>query len=140
MPQLQCVLPCVYYVPMLRNTRQRQAIRRALEEVDRPLSPQEVLKVAQGHAPSLGMATVYRTLKELVADGWLVPVELPGEPPRYESASKAHHHHFHCRQCRQVYEIDGCPQNLKPLTPAGFTLENHHVVLSGLCATCGHTV
>lgn len=121
---------------MERDTRQRRAIRHVIEESGRPLSPHEVLKVAQVHAPSLGLATVYRTLKSLVEEGWLMPVELPGESPRYEPSSKAHHHHFHCRTCDQVYEIDGCPQNAQPLTPAGFLLEGHYMVLYGLCSTC----
>ena len=121
---------------MERDTRQRRAIRRVIEEVGRPLSPQEVLKIAQTYMPSLGIATVYRTLKGLVEEGWLVQVELPGESPRYETATKAHHHHFQCRKCSQVYEIEGCPQDVDPLTPADFLLEGHYMMLYGLCAAC----
>ena len=107
---------------MERDTRQRRAIRRVIEEADRPLSPLDVLAIAQGHAPGLGIATVYRTLKGLVEEGWLTQVELPGESPRYEIARKAHHHHFQCLTCGQVYEIAGCPQEVQPLTPPGFRL------------------
>ena len=121
---------------MERDTRQRRAIRQVIEEADRPLSPLEVLKVAQVHTPRLGIATVYRTLKGLVAAGWLVQVELPGEPPRYEMARKAHHHHFQCRTCGQIYDIAGCPENVQLLTPPGFLLEGHSMVLYGRCATC----
>src|SRR3989475_11290978 len=105
---------------MERDTRQRRAIRRVIEEADRPLSPHEVLKVAQVYTPRLGIATVYRTLKALVEEGWLVQVGLPGEPPRYETATKSHHHHFQCRTCGQGYEIEGCPEDLQPLVPSGF--------------------
>ena len=133
---LQLILHSVYHHTMERDTRQRRAIRRVIEEAGRPLSPQEVLKVAQTHTPSLGIATVYRTLKGLVTQGWLVQVELPGEPPRYETATKDHHHHFQCRTCGQVYEIEGCPEDVQPLTPAGFLLEGHYMVLYGQCATC----
>ncbi len=133
---LQSLPDPVYHLAMERDTRQRRAIRRVIEEAGRPLSPQEVLKVAQAHTPGLGIATVYRTLKGLVEEGWLVQVELPGEPPRYETATKAHHHHFQCRTCGQVYEIEGCPQNVQSLTPSGFLLEGHYMVLYGLCATC----
>jgi Fur family ferric uptake transcriptional regulator len=119
-----------------RNTRQRQAIRNALEKADRPLGPLEVLKAARIFAPGLGIATVYRTLKGLVEEGWLVAVDLPGEPPRYETAGKTHHHHFRCRRCDRVYEIRGCPPDLKRLAPRGFRLEGHEIVLYGLCTTC----
>lgn len=119
-----------------RSTRQRQAIRQVFEEANRPLGPQEVLKAGQAYAPALGIATVYRTLKGLVEEGWLAAVELPGEPPRYETAGKKHHHHFRCRACVRVYEIKGCPPDLKRLTPRGFRLEGHEIVLYGLCTTC----
>ncbi len=131
----------VYSPRMDRNTRQRQAIRRIFEEADRPLSPQEVLPAAQSYVPGLGIATVYRNLKVLVADGWLESVALPGESPRYEVAGKRHHHHFRCRTCDRVFEIDGCSTNLVvQLTPRGFRLEGHDVVLYGLCMACSEIV
>jgi Fur family ferric uptake transcriptional regulator len=121
---------------MERNTRQRQIIRQVFAEADRPLGPQEVLQAGQAHAPKLGIATVYRTLKGLIEDGWLVQVALPGEPSRYEIAGKEHHHHFRCRSCDRVFEIAGCFANMKWLTPSGFQLEDHEVVLYGTCDAC----
>ena len=73
---------------MERNTRQRIAIREAIEVARRPLLPQEVLDQAQSLAPGLGIATVYRNLKALVDDGTLAVVQLPGENPRYEPVSR----------------------------------------------------
>lgn len=124
---------------MDRNTRQRQAIRQVFEDADRPLGPQEVLQAGQTYAAGIGIATVYRTLKVLVAERWLVSVALPGEPSRYEIAGKTHHHHFRCRACHRVYEIDGCLTNLQQLTPNGFCLEDHEMVLYGTCDTCATT-
>lgn len=121
---------------MQRRTQQREAIRRALESAGRPLSPQEVLDAASAGSPGLGIATVYRNLKALVEEGWLVAVELPGAPDRYEVAHKGHHHHFHCRECDRVYEIDDCPGSLKDLAPRGFAPERHEIILYGLCAEC----
>ena len=123
---------------MERDTVQRRAIRAAIEQADRPLSPQEVLEMAQTDVPKLGIATVYRTLKGLVAEDWLQPVSLPGEAPRYERADKHHHHHFHCRHCGRAYDIEGCPQNLQDMLPEDFQLEDHDVTLYGQCAACTH--
>jgi Fur family ferric uptake transcriptional regulator len=61
---------------------------------------------------------------------------LPGEVPRYEIHGKPHHHHFRCRQCDRVYEVPGCVGSLNEIVPPGFTLENHELVLYGLCADC----
>lgn len=120
----------------MRDTKQRQAIRRALEAADRPLSPNEVVAAAQQEIPRLGIATVYRTIKDLLEEGWLAPVELPGLPPRYEVAGKHHHHHFHCRGCDATYEVDGCLDHVELRLPGGFQVEEHTVVLHGRCAGC----
>ena len=122
---------------MSRNTPQRQAIRETLQQANRPMSPQEVLDDAQGAVPRLGLATVYRTLKELTQEGWLVAVELPGEPQRWEVAGKGHHHHFSCEDCGKVFELSGCPANLARLVPPGFTMQRHEVFIFGHCRDCG---
>jgi len=117
-----------------RNTNQRRAIRLAIDEAARPLDANEVLDAAQ--VAGLGIATVYRTLKLGVEEGWLVTVELPNAPTRYEMAGKQHHHHFECRSCHKVFDVQGCPGNLGPLVPYGFTLEDHEVILYGRCDQC----
>jgi Fur family transcriptional regulator, ferric uptake regulator len=119
-----------------RQTRQRQAIRDAIGDAGVPLSPREVLQHAQSRVSGLGLATVYRTLKLLVEADVIQAVEIPGESPRYELAGKDHHHHFYCNKCGKVYEVEGCPGDLSALTPKGFKLENHELVLFGRCASC----
>lgn len=119
-----------------RRTQQRRAIRAAFEDAGRPLGPQEVLAIAQAGVPGLGIATVYRTLKKLVRDGVLRVVELPGTPSRYELAGLAHHHHFLCRSCDRVFDVEGCPDQVREYAPPGFRTEAHEVVLYGRCSNC----
>jgi Fur family ferric uptake transcriptional regulator len=119
-----------------RNTRQKDAIRAAFVETGRPLSPEEALSYARRSVPEMSIATVYRNLKAMVEENWLTAVQLPGEPPRYELAGKAHHHHFRCDDCRKVYEVEGCIPQLKAKLPRGFRAMNHDVLLYGLCAAC----
>ncbi|MFD3004992.1 zinc uptake transcriptional regulator [Thermus tengchongensis] len=121
---------------MERSTRQRRAIREAFLEAGRPLSPQEVLELARKKVPSLGLATVYRTLKGLVEEGFLTPVALPGEPSRYEPAGREHHHHFLCRLCGRVFELSGCDLALEGHLPPGFQAEGHEVTVFGRCPEC----
>ena len=120
----------------MRNTQQRTAIRKALEDAGRPLSHEEVHLAARRAVPGLGIATVYRNVRALREEGWLSAVELPGAPDRYEVADKHHHHHFHCRRCDRVYEVEDCPGNLKRLAPRGFRVETHEIILYGLCRAC----
>lgn len=124
---------------MERITRQRNAIRSAIERAQRPLSPQEVLEAAQAAVPALGLATVYRNLKLLVDAQEVIAVSLPGDSPRYEAARLAHHHHFQCTVCQRVFDVHGCPGNLARLAPAGFTVDHHELTLYGRCAACTDT-
>jgi Fur family ferric uptake transcriptional regulator len=121
---------------VFRNTQQRDAIRQAIREADRPLSPQELVLAAQEKTPGVGVATVYRTIKKFLEQGWLTSIELPGEPPRYELSGKTHHHHFRCRSCDGVFELPGCALRFEKGLPDGFELEAHEVVLFGRCPEC----
>ncbi|MEM9420745.1 MAG: transcriptional repressor [Planctomycetota bacterium] len=123
----------------LRQTNQRAAVRDAIEAADRPLTPQEILGLAQVDLPGLGIATVYRTVKVGTEEGWLTPVELPNGPTRYEPAGKKHHHHFECTACNAVFELEGCPtppSKLRPMVPEGCELTGHELILYGLCGSC----
>lgn len=122
---------------MQRQTRQRDAIRNALAAAGRPLSPQEVLAAARCSLPRLGIATVYRHVKAMLGDGTLRAVALPGAAARYELAGKSHHHHFHCRACDGVFEVEACPGRMRGIVPGGFQLERHEIILYGVCADCG---
>jgi len=122
---------------MQRNTRQRDAIRAALASAGRPLSPQEILAAASDEQPGLGLATVYRTIRALVDTEAVREVALPGAASRYELAGKHHHHHFHCRSCDGVFEVEACPAGIRSLLPRGFRLERHEIVLYGVCKRCG---
>lgn len=121
---------------MERRTRQRDAIWEFIQMADRPLSPQELLDGAQRSIPRLGIATVYRSIKSLVQEGKLVPVPIPGEPDRYERAGLKHHHHFYCKRCGKVFEMDGCVLQDDFLAPKGFAVEDHEVTLYGTCPRC----
>lgn len=119
-----------------RRTRQRDALTQLLDTSERPLSVDELLEAASKRVDGLGIATVYRTVGALLDAGSIEAVEIPGEPTRYERADKGHHHHFQCERCDRVFDIAGCVENLRKLTPPMFRVKEHAVTLYGLCATC----
>jgi Fur family ferric uptake transcriptional regulator len=121
---------------MERKTRQRETILETFRTASGPMSPQEVLALAQKNIPDIGIATVYRNIKAFVEHGTLNVVPIPGEPDRYEMAGKKHHHHFFCRKCHKAFEMEGCPGSLKTLAPAGFSVERHEIFLYGCCQRC----
>lgn len=126
-------------MPAERRTKQQAAIERTITASQRPLSPGEVLARARRASPTVGLATVYRTLKRLETEGIIARVEIPGQPTRFESqhAASTHHHHFVCRVCDRVFDMPGCASGVESLAPAGFAVDSHEIVLFGTCEECG---
>jgi Fur family ferric uptake transcriptional regulator len=121
---------------MERFTRQRMAIAAAITDANRPLSPQEILEMAQTSVEGMGIATVYRNLKILLEESLITAVQLPGDSPRYEPAVHTHHHHFQCTACTRVFDVHDCPGDLNYLAPQGFIVDSHELTLYGRCADC----
>jgi Fur family ferric uptake transcriptional regulator len=124
-------------LPAARDTRQKRAIRDVFERTARPLSTDEVLEAAQKTIAGLGIATVYRSIRALVEEGFVEVVDVPGRSPLYERAGKGHHHHFICTECDRAYELEGCTTQIKGALPRGFTATGHDVTIYGVCQACG---
>lgn len=121
-----------------RQTRQREAILAVIQESAGPLTVPEIHDRSQEAVSGLGIATVYRTVKLLQEARQIRTVVLPTGENRYEPAELGHHHHFHCRVCDIVYDLDECPVEI-PRGEAyggGFYVEDHEVTLYGTCPEC----
>lgn len=124
--------------PGKRRTQQRDAILETIRAAAGPLTVDELHEHAQREVSNLGIATVYRTIKLLLEAGQIHTVTLPDGQSRYEAADLGHHHHFRCRRCEQVFDLDLCPISLPEGTqlPGGFRVEQHEITLYGLCPRC----
>jgi len=118
------------------TTQQKLALTRLLQRAERPLTPAEICRAGKKTISTLGIATVYRALKQLVEEGRVRLVEIPGASPHYESTARQHHHFFFCQHCRRLYNLAGCVRGVDGLAPAGFAVEGHEIVLYGRCADC----
>jgi Fur family transcriptional regulator, ferric uptake regulator len=120
-----------------RKTRQRDVIAEVIQEAAGPLTVNEILEQAQEEVPGLGIATVYRTVKLLIEADRIQTVILPSGETRYEPNDRGHHHHFHCRKCGRVFDLDSCPVTLaRGRYDQGFIVEDHELTLFGLCPDC----
>ncbi|MGH8017548.1 MAG: Fur family transcriptional regulator [Opitutaceae bacterium] len=120
-----------------RKTRQLETIEEVLRNAARPLAIAELHAAAEKAIPGLGIATVYRTVKELTDERSIVGVTYAGQPTRYEWAVAKAHSHFICQECNRVFDIDA-PEKL-PLPkrkPRGFQFLGHEVIYYGRCADC----
>ena len=117
-------------------TRQKLVLGEIFELAERPLTAIEICRLAKRQVPKLGLATVYRALRQFVSEGQIRLVEIPGVPPHYESAARHHHHFFLCQQCKQLFDLIGCVKGVGTLAPDGFRVQQHEIVLYGECAAC----
>ena len=118
----------------VRQTKHYSAIEAAIDQSPGPLSADEVRGLLM--ETGIGIATVYRALKNGVTNGRFRAVQLPDGPTRYESAGLPHHHHFECLTCHRVFDVPGCPGRIERLAPEGFDVQSHDLTLYGKCADC----
>jgi Fur family ferric uptake transcriptional regulator len=121
-----------------RRTTQREAIAEVIRAARGPLTIGQIHERARRRSPMLGLATVYRTVKLLLADDLVHAVIMSDGETRYESAHLDHHHHFHCGVCGSVFDLPGCPLPIADGTvlPEGFVVTGHEVTLHGRCPAC----
>ncbi len=123
-------------MPRKRHTQQRTVIESILLNTKHPLLPSEILEIARDELPSLGIATVFRALKDLLSEEIVRKVSIGTDAVRYEG-KRDHHHHFKCVDCDNVFDLHSCPGNMEKLLPPGFELIDHDITLFGRCASCG---
>jgi Fur family ferric uptake transcriptional regulator len=90
--------------------------------------------------PGVGIASVYRALETLTELGLVVRLELGTGAAQYEQAEVAeHHHHLVCGDCGRVeaFSDDRLERAIATVSKsAAFQIDEHDVVLRGLCQTC----
>ena len=130
-----------------RQTRQRSAILDALTTADEFKSAQqwhEYLRHsddAVGETPSIGLATVYRTLQSLAESGDVDSVRADDGETLYRRCESpdAHHHHLRCRVCGAAEEIEGPVAEAWAASVAaryGYSSIQHTIELTGICGSC----
>ena len=122
-----------------RNTWQREAVREALTSSEGFISAQSLHLNLHGAGSLIGLATVYRALADLAAEGDADSLQSPDGESLYRACTTGHHHHLICRNCGLTVEIEAAPVEEWARSAAaahGFTQAQHVVDVFGLCETC----
>ncbi len=126
-----------------RETRQRTAVRSALESSGEFQSAQQLHARLRADGEGVGLATVYRTLQQLADDGAVdVLRTADGEAVYRRCSTGRHHHHLVCRSCGRTVELDaGAVERWarRMGDEHGFADVDHVVELFGTCRTCATT-
>jgi Fur family transcriptional regulator, ferric uptake regulator len=90
--------------------------------------------------PSVGRASVYRTLEQLEQLDLVHRVEVGGESAAYERNDPGeHHHHMVCVRCGRLvpFEDAGLERAIHRVGEgAEFEVVSHDVLLRGICPRC----
>ena len=124
--------------PSRRQTWQKDAVMHALGQSQGFVSAQQLHKQLTQHGSAIGLATVYRTLNTLVADGLADSLVNAGES-LFRDCSKDHHHHLICNSCGVAVEIEAQQAEAWASQVAkdnGFTQVTHTIDIFGICKAC----
>lgn len=121
----------------MRVTSQRIVVHRALRELHRHVTADELLEEVTERLPNVALPTIYATLELFVQLGLARRVQRAGTTlfdPRTDP-----HHHLVCTRCGSIEDVES-DLNTAALERAarrqGFDHERVEAVVHGVCRTC----
>jgi len=121
----------------LRLTRPRRIILDAVRATDAHPTAAFVYRRVRRRLPRVSLATVYRNLRMLAAEGFLA--ERADEAGMRFDGNTGPHDHFTCLTCGRIYDVPApaqrSPRRRLP-AHAGFQVLDHRTEYYGRCGTC----
>jgi Fur family ferric uptake transcriptional regulator len=124
----------------LKLTDQRRLILEIFLGTDRHFTVEELYHLSKKKDPTLGQATVFRTLRLLCAAGIAGEVNFGDKKVRYEHRyGHQHHDHLVCVSCGRFIEaVDSRIEKLQEglCKKFGFLPQRHKMEIFGICSRC----
>ncbi|MES9956386.1 MAG: ferric iron uptake transcriptional regulator [Sedimenticola sp.] len=124
----------------LKVTLPRLKILEMLEENrGRHVSAEDIYRMMLDREEDIGVATIYRVLTQCEQAGLVSRLQFEGGKAVFEVAEDKHHDHIVCVKCGHVEEfhdetIEARQREIAQ--EAGFEMDDHSMVLYGLCKAC----
>ncbi len=127
-----------------RLTKERLSLLRIVCDIDGHFHPYHVLDLLREQGYTMSLTTVYRNLSLLIQAGIIRRTSVNDESgiggTRYEHIwDHEHHDHLVCSRCGRTIEFSYPAIEVLQEAVAkehGFTLESHHLELTGTCSAC----
>ena len=122
-----------------RTTAPRQAVIRAVLSYDRPFTAEQIVADLGETDPSIGRATVYRTLEILASVDVLTRLLQPDGRSAYVVGVPGHRHHLICSRCGTTVAFTDCPmaEIVTVLSHnTAYAIEGHLIEVFGVCPNC----
>lgn len=85
--------------------------------------------------PSLSKTTVYNALDALESHGIIQAITISGSELHYDITHEMHHH-FYCKKCGKIIDIELCCPNINKMSEYGHEIEEVHGYIKGICKKC----
>ncbi len=123
-----------------RYSRNREAIQEYLLGTKEHPTADVVYHALKAKNPSVSLGTVYRNLNQLAEQGRILKLSMDDGSEHFDG-NPLPHHHFTCRMCGRVLDLDLDPDILKDLNDAASAdfngvIEGHSIYFYGLCSLC----
>jgi Fe2+ or Zn2+ uptake regulation protein len=119
----------------LKITPQRLAIMKYLDENRTHPTADEIYKNIKEKNPSLSKTTVYNSLDTLQEHNIIQSITISSSELRYDFRHSMHHH-FLCKKCGIITDIDiECP-NIDKMLKDGHKVEEVQGYFIGVCTNC----
>lgn len=121
-----------------RNTKQKETIRRIFMDMRTHPTAEHVFDEVRRLEPSIGRATVYRTLTSLANNGDILKIPVSDGADRYDF-NIVPHSHVKCELCGAVDDVftsepdDAIP---KIVDCRGYIIRRKTVLYYGICPKC----
>lgn len=124
----------------LKHSEQRIQILGIFLKSERHLTADELYRTVKKKNPSIGSATIYRTIKLFCESGLCRKLKLEDGTSRYEHLyGHEHHDHLICMKCGKFVEVMS-PEieklQKKLAIEKGFLLKRHRLEMQGICKKC----
>lgn len=121
-----------------RNTIQKELVQKAVFELKRHVTADEVYEYIKRDYPRIGRGTVYRNLGILADEGVIGKVAIPNGADRFDITVKKHYHVI-CVKCGKIFDVDmdEIPDiKNKICNTHGVRLLDYDIIFKGLCSVC----
>ena len=121
-----------------RSTPSRRMLLEVLFAANDQMSAEELTVEVQKRNPDVHLSTIYRNIEDLAELGVVVHTHRGHGATTYQLATEARAHLI-CQSCgARVDAPDDIFRTLARATQmrVGFTIDPHHIAISGVCAAC----
>lgn len=124
----------------LKLTKQRKLVLDAFLSHEKHVSAEELYREIYSHEPSIGLATIYRTLGLLSKCGLAQARHFGDGQTRYEHTyGHKHHDHLICLKCGDILEFHNKKiesLQVEVTKEHNFEVLSHKLEIYGLCSKC----